>query len=115
MIRFRSQLIFCFSGDMSSSFVDGGDLGVEASVGSRMPLRNGYGGEAIRETLSAPPQPTAIYQRPLKTISAPAIQEGIQDLPLNSVFPANPWKRPEGESEGMSSLKSFRRRYNARV
>lgn len=96
---------------MSSTSVDGDYLGVETSKGSRMPLRNGYGGEAMRETLSAPPQPTAVYQRPLKTLSAPAIQEdGNQDLPFDSIFPSNPWKRPEGEDEGMSSLKSFSRR-----
>ena len=116
MIRFRSEIIHWFLGDMSSPFVYGADIGVEASAGSRMPLRNGHGGEAMRETMSAPPQPTAIYQRPLKTISAPAMQEdGPQDLPFDSVFPANPWKRPEGENEGTSSLKSFSRRYSARV
>ncbi len=71
-----------------------------------MPLRNGYDGQAMRETLSAPPQPRAIYQRPLKTTSAPPIQEeGPQgSLPFDSVFPANPWKRPDGEAEGTSSL-----------
>ena len=63
--------------------------------------------------MSAPPQPTAIYQRPLKTISAPAMQEDgpqEQDLPFDSVFPANPWKRSEGESEGTRFLKSLSRR-----
>jgi len=66
-----------------------------------MPLRNGTTNGL--QTASAPPQPTAIYQRPLKTFSAPPIQEKAdeQQLPAHSVFPSNPWP---SEAEGKSLL-----------
>ena len=77
------------------------DGGVDKSEGSRMPLRNGKGSRLV--TASAPPQPRAIYQRPLKTASAPAqaVSEGseIQDLPSNAFFPSNPWKQEEEGKE----------------
>ena len=76
---------------------------VQTSQGSRMPLRHMIqnGLPPVRETESCPPQPRAIYQRPLKTMSAPAIGEEPEEmfrLPSNSFFPSNPW--PEKEAPG---------------
>ena len=70
-------------------------------MGSRMPLRHQLGLSPVRETESAPPQPRAVYQRPLKTMSAPTIGEEPEEmlrLPSNSFFPSNPW--PDKEVEG---------------
>ena len=81
------------------------------SAGSRMPLRHNHGLSNVRETESAPPQPRAIYQRPLKTMSAPAIGEEPEELfrlPSNSFFPSNPWpeKEAEGEQHAEPSLRT---------
>ena len=71
-----------------------------------MPLRNGAGKRLA--TASAPPQPRAIYQRPLNTKSAPAsaaISEDsdVQELPSNAFFPSNPWKKEEeGKAEHLA-------------
>ena len=65
-----------------------------------MPLRSGA--ENGLTTASAPPQPKAIYQRPLTTKSAPAIaEEPLQNLPSNAFFPSNPW---QPEEEGKNSI-----------
>ena len=80
------------------------------STGSRMPLRHQLGLSPVRETESAPPQPRAVYQRPLKTMSAPTIGEEPEEmfrLPSNSFFPSNPW--PDKEVEGEHSPESISR------
>ncbi|CAK0736775.1 hypothetical protein CVIRNUC_000801 [Coccomyxa viridis] len=86
---------------MLSGYSRDADGKVEVSTGSRMPLRHQLGLSPVRETESAPPQPRAVYQRPLKTVSAPTIGEEPEEmfrLPSNSFFPSNPW--PDKEVEG---------------
>ena len=95
---------------MLSGYSRDADGKVEVSTGSRMPLRHQLGLSPVRETESAPPQPRAIYQRPLKTVSAPTIGEEPEEmfrLPSNSFFPSNPW--PDKEVEGKQSPEPFSR------
>ena len=93
---------------MLSGYSRDADGKVEVSTGSRMPLRHQLGLSPVRETESAPPQPRAVYQRPLKTMSAPTIGEEPEEmfrLPSNSFFPSNPW--PDKEVEGKQPPEPF--------